>query len=93
MKVRIISLILSVAFLSILTFEYISNTIIFENSESEAVEYIIKKRLADKYVDDINLLLYSQNSITIISKPLHCFTKKLKSLEISHPLFKPPITL
>ena len=93
MKVRIISLFLSVAFLSILTFEYISNTMLIENSTSEAVEYVLEKRLADKFIDDTYLLSSDLNKLSIEVKAPHTFTKKIYTFQINRTLFRPPITI
>jgi len=93
MKIRIISLFLSVAFLSILTFEYISNTLLLENSTIEAVEYVLEKRLADKFIDDNYILSSCFNNIGIEIKAPHTFEKVFYTFQINITLFRPPITL
>ncbi len=93
MKVRIISLFLSVAFLSILTFEYVSNTMLVENSANESVEYVLEKRLADKFMDDSYILSSYVNDLGIEVKAPHTFAKVFYTFQINNTLFRPPITL
>ena len=93
MKVRIISLFLSLAFLSILTFEYISSTMLLENSNTEAVEYVMEKRSTDKLIDDTNLLDSTLTSLDTVLKPLHTFDEVFYTFKITNNLFRPPITL
>ena len=93
MKVRIISLFLSIAFLSILTFEYVSNTILVENLANGSVEYVLEKRLADKFMDDSYILSSYVNDLGIEVKTPHTFTKVFYSFTLTNTLFRPPITL
>ena len=91
MKTRIISLFLSLAFLSILTFEYISNVSVVENSSSKTVENVLEKRLADKFIDDTYLLdlltLCSQTRVKITPD----FKQSFYTFKSTNILFRPPI--
>jgi len=93
MKVRIISLFLSVAFLSILTFEYVSNTMLVENSSTEAVEYVLEKRIADKFLDDTYVLSSTIDSFDIKIKTPHTFEKVYYTFKLVNTPYRPPITL
>jgi len=91
MRIRIISLFLSLAFLSILTFEYISNISVAENSSSKTVENVLEKRLADKFINDTYLLdsltLHSETKIKITPD----FKQSFYTFKSSNILFRPPI--
>ncbi|PHS58508.1 MAG: hypothetical protein COB17_02745 [Sulfurimonas sp.] len=92
MKLRIISLVLSLSFLFSLTFEHISYTILFENSSSKTVEFVMEKRIAEKYIDDTNLIssiLFLYNSKTKL--PIPTFKEKSYIFKLNNTLFRPPI--
>jgi len=93
MKIRIISLFLSLAFLSIITFEYISNTILVENSSTETVEYVLEKRISDKFIDDDYLVSSVIQPLQIKIKTPHTFKEIFYTFKISSTHFRPPITL
>ena len=93
MKVRIVSLFLSVAFLSILTFEYISNTILLENSTTQTVEYVLEKITADKFLDDNYLISSNSHNVDIQTRVPHTFEKVFYSFKPTNTLFRPPITI
>ena len=83
MKIRIISLLLSLAFLSMLSIEYISETTIAENTSPKT----------EKFVDDENLLIPSIIICKTDSKTLIPTYKKIfYSFTSNNTLFKPPIS-
>ena len=91
MKVRIISLFLSVAFLSILTFEYIDNTMLSENSSAKTIENILEKRLSDKSIDDTYLLDPIKIETNIQVTVIPSFKQTFYTFKSTNTLFKPPI--
>ena len=93
MKIRIISLFLSLAFFSLLTFEYISNTMLVENLSTEAVEYVLEKRVSDKFIDDDYLVSSATHPLYVKIKTPHTFKEVFYTFKISSTHFRPPITL
>lgn len=91
MKIRIISLFLSVAFLSILTFESFSSQVIIENSSIKTIEHVLEKRLADKFMDDTHLLhsILITQYIKIDMK--HQFKEIFYTFKSTNTLYRPPI--
>jgi hypothetical protein len=66
---------------------------LIENSNIEAIEYVLEKRVADKSIDDTYLLSLSLHNFYIDIKTSHTFEEVFYTFEIINPLFKPPITL
>ena len=93
MKVKIISLFLSIAFLSILAFESFSNTIIVENSSLKTIEQVLEERLADKFIDDDSLLNLTITSLTIKTNIIHKFKKTFYTFTSVNTLYRPPISI
>ena len=91
MKIRIISLFLSVVFLSILTFESFSSAGIIETSSITNIEQVLEKRLADKFMDDTHLLHSDINTFSFKINILHKFEKTFYTFKPSNTLFRPPI--
>lgn len=91
MKIRIISLFLSAVFLSILVFESFSNSIIIENSSNKTIEYVLEKRLADKFTDDDNLLHSIMITLNIKLNMLHEFDETFYTFKPINTLYRPPI--
>jgi len=93
MKVRIISLFLSVAFLSILTFESFSSTIIIENSNLKTIESIIEKRVAEKFMDDTHLSHSIMASLIVKTDVTYKFQQIFYTFKSINTLFRPPISI
>ena len=90
MKIRIISLFLSLAFLSILSFESFSSQIIVENSSINLIEHFFEKRLSDKFMDDINLLNSKLTTQYIQIDMKHQFKEIFYTFKSSNTLYRPP---
>ena len=91
MKIRIISLSLALLFISIITFEYISNTAVAENTSSKTIEYVLEKRVVDKFIDDdyipsyvISILLKKSSNIPKSKKVIYNYLD-------SNTILRPPI--
>jgi len=93
MKTRIISLFLSVVFLSILVFESFSSTIIIENSSLKTIEQVLEKRLADKFMDDSSLVNSIISSLIIKTNMTYKFKKTFYTFTSVNTLFRPPISI
>ncbi len=91
MTTRIISLFLSIAFLSILTFESFSSQIIVENSSIKTIEHVLEKRLADKFMDDIHLLNSMLITQYIQLDMKHQFKEIFYTFQSTNTLYRPPI--
>ncbi len=91
MKIRIISLTLALLFISILTFEYISSTIVLESKPIKTIEYVFEKRIIDKYIDDDFVL--SHLTITLQQKTYHSHTVEETFYNYLHlsSILRPPI--
>lgn len=93
MKVRIISFILALTFVSLITFEYISDTMIIENSSSKTIEYVLEKRVSDKFIDYTYLKSLNFFALHVEQKQLHTFKVIIYTYKSKSTLFRPPITL
>jgi len=91
MKIRFISLVLSLVLISISTYEFISSALIVEKSSSIIEESLVEKKLSDKQLDDVYLLSDAQNHLSITLSDTHLYKEKYYTFHLKSPLFRPPI--
>ena len=91
MKTRAISSLLSLVFVTMLSLEYSSNTIVLENTSSETAELILKKRIADKFLDDSYLLYFTLIDSNLNTNTHPAFKESFYTFKSNNILFRPPI--
>jgi hypothetical protein len=92
MNKRIISFVLSLFFLSILTYEYVSSVILLEGSSLKTSEFVIEKRLVNDTADDkLFIPVVPVTFYAIIQTATPQFISKLYSFKFLSTIFKPPI--
>ncbi len=92
MNSRIISLFLSLFFLVILTYEYVSSVILLESPSLKTSEFVMEKRLINDTNDDkLFILSVPVTFYVIMQTSTPQFISKLYSFELISTIFKPPI--
>ena len=91
MKIRFISLFLSLVLISISTYEFISTTLVTEKSSTIIEESLVEKKLSDKQCDDIYLVSDLQAHLNITNITTHRYKQKSYTFKLKSPLFRPPI--
>ncbi len=92
MNNRIISLLLSLFFLVIMTYEYVSSVILLESSSLKTSESVMEKRVINDTTDDnLFILSVSLSLYVIIQTSTPQFLSKLYSFKLISTIFKPPI--
>lgn len=74
------------------TYEFISSSVISENSSTKTIEYVFDKKSSDKPLDDTHLLSITEFFYKKKTTNTPLFTKDIYSFKLIDPLFKPPIS-
>ncbi len=92
MNNRIISLLLSLFFLVIMTYEYVSSVIFLESPSLKISESVMEKRLINDTTDDKLFILSVPLALYVITQTsTPQFMSKLYSFKFISTIFKPPI--
>jgi len=92
MNNRIISLLLSLFFLVIMTYEYVSSVILLESSSLKTSESVMEKRVINDTTDDNLFILSVPLALYVLTQTsTPQFLSKLYSFKLISTIFKPPI--
>ena len=95
MKIRIISLFLSLALTLISTYEYISMSIPVDESSSKSIEYSFEKnekKQSDKHQDDTYYHSSPSLFVTFTNTTNEHSILGTHSFELQNPIYRPPIS-